>query len=104
MLIQYLCFNSQKLEAIIIAQFKNGPGYRKIRAGEYELFNTLDSSQVFSPAENEVLTPGMSVTMAIIVGKYYLGHSDRCPKPGCKSEKFIGDQSGRKIWYASKTT
>ncbi len=102
MLIPYSHFDSQKLETIIIAQFKNGPGYRKICAGEYELFNTLDSSQIISPTENEVLTPGLSITMAIIVGKY-TSHSDRCPKPGCKSDEFVSDQSGRKMWYASDT-
>ncbi len=65
MLIHYSCCLSQKLEAIIVAQFDNEPGYKKICAGEYELFNTLDSSQIISRAESDVLTPGLSITMAI---------------------------------------
>lgn len=94
--------HSQKLEAIIIAQFDNGPGYERICAGEYELFNTLDSSQIISLAKSEVLTPGLAITMAIIVGQYESGESNRCPRPGCMSEKVTSSQSGTKIWYVSQ--
>ena len=90
----------QKLEAIVMAQFNNGPGYKKICAGEYELFNTLDSSQIIFRAENGVLTPGLSITMAIIVGQYHSARSNRCPRPGCKSDKFTSNASGGKTWYA----
>lgn len=91
-------FLSQKLEAIIMAQFGNGPGYKKICAGEYELFNSLDSSHVISRAENEVLTPGLNITMAIIVGQYQSGTSNRCPRPGCKSDNLTSTESGGKAW------
>ena len=74
---------------------------KKIRAGEYELFNTLDSSQIISRAESEVLTPGMSITMAIIVGRYHSADFNRCPRPGYKSEIFISSESGGKTWYDS---
>lgn len=90
-------YNWGKLEAIIMAQFDNGPGYKKICAGEYELFNTLDCSQIISRAENEVLTPGLSITMAIIIGRYHSAKSDRCPRPGCKSEEFASKESGGTI-------
>ena len=93
----------QKFEAIIIAQFDNGPMHKKICAGEYELFNTFDSSQIVSRANSEVLTPGLSVTMAIIIGKYDSKNTNRCPRLGCKSTKFISKESGGKMWYASLT-
>lgn len=89
----------QKLEAIIMAHFDNGPGYKKICAGEYELFNTLDSSQIISRAVSEVLTPGLSVTMAIVIWQYNSGSSNRCQRPGCKSDKITSNDSGGKIWY-----
>ena len=92
---------SQKLQAIMMAQFDNGPGYQKICAGRYELFNTLDSSQIISRTENEVLTPGLSITMAIIVGQYHSWKPTHCPRPGCKSDKFTINESGGKTWYAS---
>ena len=82
-----------------MAQFDNGPGYKKICAGEYELFNTLDSSQIISRAESEALTPGLSITMAIIVGQYHYGNFNRCPRPGCKSDSFTSNESGGKTWY-----
>ena len=93
----------QKIEAIIIAQFKNGPLHREICAGEYELFNTFDSSQIVSRANGEVLTPGISVTMAIIIRKDYSENNDRCPRLGCESTKFLSKESGGRMWYASLT-
>ena len=93
----------QKVEAIIIAQFENGPMHKKICAGEYELFNTFDSSQIVSRIDSEALTPGLSVTMAIIIGMYDSMNTKRCPRPGCKSTDFISKESGGKMWYASLT-
>ena len=93
--------SQQKFEAIIIAQFENGPMQKKICAGEYELFNTLDSSQIISRTESEVLTPGLNVTMAVIIGKYDAGSSECCPRVGCKSTVFISKDPGCSVWYAS---
>ena len=81
-----------------MAQF---PGSKKVSAGEYELFNTLDSSQVISRAENEALTPGLNITMGILVAQYPSWSLDRCVRRGCKSDKFTSNESGGKIWYAS---
>ena len=75
----------------------------EICAGNYELFNTFDSSQIVSRANSEVLTPGLSVTMAIIVGNYDSEDRDHCPRPGCKSTDFISKDSGGRMWYASHT-
>ena len=93
----------QKIEAIIIAQFENGPIHREICAGEYELFNTFDSSQIVSRANSEVLTPGISVTMAIVIRKFDSENGDSCPRLGCMSTKFVSKESGGKTWYASLT-
>jgi hypothetical protein len=76
----------QKFEAIIQAQFKHGPGQSKVRSGEYELFSGLNDikpikSQSYCPI------PGMSITMAFIIGQY--AGSERCPRPGCKSRSFL---------------
>ena len=91
----------QKFEAIIISQFENGPIHREICAGEYELFNTFNSSQIVSRANNEVLTPGLSVTMALIIRNSDSKSIDRCPRLGCESTKFFSKESGGKMWYAS---
>lgn len=93
----------QKLEAIILDQFHTGPGSKKVAAGEYELFNTSDSTQIISGSEFEGLTPGMSITMAIVVGSYHGASLERCPRPGCKSVKFMSSEAGGKIWYADGT-
>lgn len=89
----------QTFEAIILEQFKAGPGCKKICAGEYELFNTFDSTQIICGSEFQGLTPGMSITMAIVVGLYDGGSLERCPRPGCKSVKFTPSEAGGKTWY-----
>jgi hypothetical protein len=88
----------KKLEAIIQAQFKTGPGQAKVRSGEYELFTGMTSliplkSQNFHPM------PGMVITMTFIVGQY-IG-SERCPRVGCRSLSFtqaFTTQTEVKIW------
>jgi|SRR2546430_17617125 hypothetical protein len=86
---------TQKLEAVITAQFSTGPGQEKVFAGEYELF---DNDTVLSQDDfkNAPLLPGMSITMAIVVGQY--GELARCPRPGCKSLSFVASPKGGKIW------
>ncbi|KAK3178011.1 hypothetical protein OEA41_000143 [Lepraria neglecta] len=60
----------KKLEAIILDQFQDGLGHQKVRAGEYELFKSLDSSQIVDRSVEEPLTPGLAITMAIIFGHH----------------------------------
>jgi hypothetical protein len=91
-------YSWSKLEAVILEQFSTGPGSDKVSSGEYELFNTLDSSQILSKSEVECLTPGMSITMAMIVGKYGKRALDRCPRVGCKSMKITPNEAGGWIW------
>lgn len=91
----------QKVEAIIRDQFSKGPGANKVFAGEYELFNTLDCSQLLSKSELEVLLPGMRIKMAIIVGQYGERSLERCPRVGCRSAKTTANEAGDRIWYGS---
>ncbi|KAF4629073.1 hypothetical protein G7Y89_g9076 [Cudoniella acicularis] len=81
-------YNWNKLEAIILDQFSNGPGSSKVKAGEYLLFNSMDSSQVLTASEFEAFIPGMSITMALIVGRYGEESNAKCPRVGCKSTKI----------------
>ena len=76
-----------------------GPGSAKVTAGEYELFNTFDRSQIISQSDFEDLTPGASITMAIIIGQCGKGPVERCPKPGCQSSKLVPDEAGGQKWY-----
>src|SRR5450432_2535719 len=79
-----------------------GPGSDKVASGEYELFNTLDNSRILSRSEFEGLTPGMSITMAIIVGQYGERSLDQCPRIGCKSIRIVPNGAGGRTWYASR--
>ncbi|KAF2835247.1 hypothetical protein M501DRAFT_942486 [Patellaria atrata CBS 101060] len=88
-----------KLRAVLVEQFRNGPGYEKVLAGEFELFNSMDSTQDISGHEDsETLIPGMRITMAIIIGQYDWRGSNRCPRPGCKSTTFEPHKGGGSSW------
>ncbi|PMD27113.1 hypothetical protein NA56DRAFT_697277 [Hyaloscypha hepaticicola] len=52
-----------KLEAIIRDQFSSSPGKEKAFAGEYEIFNTEDSSILITPQNYSFLRPSASITM-----------------------------------------
>jgi len=100
LLFHRLCYTSelkliQKLEAVINAQFSTGPGQEKVFSGEYELYNN-DIVLSQDDFKNTPLLPGMSITMAIVVGQY--GELPRCPRPDCKSLSFVASPKGGKTW------
>lgn len=91
----------QKLEAIIQAQFKQGPGSNKVLSGEYELFHTNNSAEIISQSNFESFTPGTSITMAIVIGQYEGGSLTRCPRPGCPAKESASLQAGGTLWYGA---
>lgn len=105
MLADVLCL--KKLEAIIGDQFSDGLGHQKVSAGEYELFNSFDSSKAVTLSEDQSLTPGMAITMAIVYGYYdgyyggYYGSGPlrRCPRPDCRSRRVVPNEAGGMSWY-----
>lgn len=86
------------LQANICEQFSTGYGGRKVSAGEYELYKTLDASQAVTWSENEVLTPGLIITIAIIIGQYEAERLDRSQRPGCMSDKVLQHDRGDITW------
>ncbi|KAI4259142.1 MAG: hypothetical protein L6R42_004733 [Xanthoria sp. 1 TBL-2021] len=80
--------HGQMLRAIISARFSSGPGHKKVHAGEYEIFNTSDNTQVLSECDLQSLIPGMKITMAFVIGRYQHRTLEECPRPGCKGRKF----------------
>lgn len=89
----------QKIDAIILDQFKVGPGHDKVLCGEYELFNTIDTRQSFSGSEFKTLVPGMSITMAFVIGLYEHQPVKECPRPGCRTREFRALKTGGRRWY-----
>ena len=90
----------QKINAIILDQFSASPGHEKVLSGEYELFNSIDTKQTLSPSEIGTLIPGMSVTMAFVIGLYEHQPVKRCPRPGCQTREFLKPKNGRRRWLA----
>ncbi len=54
---------------------------------------------LISRSTNDILTPGLSITMAIIYGQYDTGRLNRCPRLDCRSTKVARHDSGGLIWY-----
>ena len=90
----------QKINAIILDQFKAGPGHDKVSYGEYELFNTIDARQPLSDSELGMLIPGMSITMAFVIGIYDKQLLTKCPRPGCKTRMYSHFLGGGRRWYS----
>ncbi|KAL8749230.1 MAG: hypothetical protein Q9199_007812 [Rusavskia elegans] len=88
---------SLMLRAIISARFSSGPGHKKVHAGEYEIFNTSDTTQVLSECDLQSLIPGMKITMAFVIGRYQHRTLEECPKPDCKARKFARKSTGGRI-------
>ncbi|RTE85301.1 hypothetical protein BHE90_000154 [Fusarium euwallaceae] len=86
-----------KVHAIILDHFSTGPGSDKVKAEEYLLFNSLDSSQTLLQRQTESLIPGMSITMAFIIGRYGSIALGNCPRVGCVSRKIEASDAGGKI-------
>lgn len=78
--------------------FSTGPGSDKVKAEEYLLFNSLDSSQIVLQARTEGLMPGMSITMAFIIGRHGPNTLGNCPRAGCVSKKIKTSEAGGKFW------
>ncbi|KAI8653340.1 hypothetical protein NCS55_01319500 [Fusarium keratoplasticum] len=86
-----------KVHAIIMDHFSTGPGSDKVKAEEYLLFNSLDSSQILLQARTEGLMPGMSITMAFIIGRHGPTTLGNCPRAGCVSRKIETSNAGGKF-------
>ncbi|KAL8827153.1 MAG: hypothetical protein Q9170_007131 [Blastenia crenularia] len=82
------------LKAIISARFATGPGSEQVPAGEYELFNTSDTTQLLSESQSQALIPGMRITMAFIIGFYDTRPLKVCPRPGCQARTFAKVKAG----------
>ena len=80
-------------------QFRDGLGQMKVLSGEYELYNPLNGNQVLPEDMLEGVTPGLSITMAIIFGQYGVRTLDRCPRAGCSSRDVLPTKAGYKTWY-----
>jgi hypothetical protein len=88
------------IEAIIQAKFKNGPGCRKVRSGDYELFDPRTECSV-SGSHFFGLVPGSYITMTIIIGRYR-GKDlipERCTRAGCRSSRIKMTHLGIATWY-----
>jgi hypothetical protein len=89
------------VEAVIAARFRKGPGMEKVHSGNYELFNSFDSTQVINAStfESIGLVPGMRLTMAIVIGQYGATTTIiRCARAGCKSQRFRIAEQGGQVW------
>ena len=76
------------------------PGYDKVLAEEYELFDSDESTLHITEANLGTIASRNGVTMAFIVGQFRIDpfQLDQCPKPGCRSTRLSQLQAGGKLW------
>ena len=86
-----------KVEAIICAQFSELLAYKKVSSREYELFNSMNSSQCLGQATGE-LRPGLSITMAMVVGHYGPVSFHCCPRSDCRYSNTRKVKAGGIEW------
>lgn len=87
----------EALNAEIKARFKNGPGKKQVSAGDYEIFNAKNTDQILTISGHNILLPGMSINMAIVLENEFAA-GDQCPVPNCTSETFVEAVGGGRTW------
>lgn len=88
----------QMVEAVIRSRFSTGVGQSKVSVGEYGLFNSRDHSKLVTRSVTATLKPGLSLTMAIIYGRYDALPMDRWPNSACRSTELFRNDSGSLSW------
>lgn len=91
-------YSMQKVRAIISEHFSRGPGSDKVKAGEYLLYDVLNDNEELNLQDTELLIPGMSIRMSLVVGRYESVLRNRCPKAGCKSTTITQDHGQGNSW------
>lgn len=88
----------EALTAEIKARFRGGPSEKEVLAGDFEIFiNARNNTKLLITSGRNVLLPGMSVNMVIVVVDFVAG-SDECPMPHCASKTLAEVIGGGKTW------
>ena len=87
----------EALVAEIRVKFKEGPGKKEVMTGDFEIFNSQNTEQVLTTSDCNVLLPGMSINMAIILEQAF-AQDDKCPMPHCASKTFVEAIGGGRTW------
>lgn len=90
-------YSVEQLQLIIRDRFKEGPGHEDVQAGNYELFNTKNSSQTLESLSLDRLLSSMSLTMAILISQMD-AIDEICPMPQCGSEQTAPAIGGGRTW------
>lgn len=90
-------FSIEALNAQIKAWFKEGPGKREVMAGNFQIFNAKNASHILTAFGGDVLLPGMSINMAIILRNAF-PEDEKCPMPHCTSKRFVEAVGRGKTW------
>lgn len=87
----------EALNTEIKARFKTGPGKTEVMAGDFEIFDAKNTDQLLTLSGHNVLLPGMSINMAIVLEKEF-AEGDKCPMPHCASKTFVEAVGGGRTW------
>jgi hypothetical protein len=74
-----------------------------VLAGDYQLSNIKNSNHLILGSEENSLTPGMSIRMAIVMDKLRSDHGKVCPMPHCGFTSSTNALGGGYTWSATAT-
>ncbi len=90
------------MQAVILEQFKSGPGSTSVRSGDYEIANASNCEQLVTADSFTGLIPGMNLRMAIVLYRRESLENqstmESCPIPGCGAQGCEDTKGGGKTW------
>ena len=89
-------YDFELLNNVLKWRLRNRTFYPEVEAGNYELSRSNKSDVIIT--KDTLLTPGASITMAMIVLKVSSGF-EICPLPRCGSSQTLAAPSGGRQWY-----
>ena len=89
-------FSFSDLEAMLRHRFREGPGFREVSTGEFEILEGRNRTKV--PSETTLLRPGSSLTMAIIISRSLWRWKNMCQMPNCRSKLLKDTARGGQEW------
>lgn len=84
----------EMVKAVVEARFAHGPGHELVKQGDWKIFSSKDCR--FELCRFGCFTPGMKVTMAIVLPRK--DPQMRCPRPKCPSTNYFNALGGGKTW------
>lgn len=83
------------IEGLVQGKFQSGRGKNLVERGHWQLIDSTNTKNIFSP-ENWEPIPGMKITVAMIIPQR--SEDVLCPRFNCPSSSYTDALGGGKNW------